>query len=64
MAAKSCLINTDTLGSRLNHLAHHMMIAAIATADEKLAASLSYRVAMRRQSLSLQNILSMMFLAL
>ncbi len=52
------------LGSRLNQFAHHMMIAAIATADEKLAASLSYRVAMRRQSLSLQNILSMMFLAL
>lgn len=35
-----------------------MMMAAMKTALAKMAASLSYRVAMRRQSLSLQNMRS------
>ena len=42
------------LGLRLNHV-HQMIIAAMATAEAKFAASLSYLVAMRRQSLRRQN---------
>ena len=41
------------LGSRLNQV-HQVMIAAMATAEWKFRASLSYRVATRRQSLSRQ----------
>ena len=48
------------LGSRLNQ-DHQMIVAARATAEAKLIASLSYRVAMRRQSFKRQNIRSMMF---
>jgi hypothetical protein len=40
-----------------------MTRAAIATADAKLMASLSYRVAMRRQSLILQKARSILFLS-
>src|SRR5213075_2946370 len=39
--------------------AHHVMAAAIRTPARKFLASLSYRVAMRRKSLSRQNIRSM-----
>ncbi len=46
------------LGSRLNQV-HQMIAAAMATAAAKLMASLSYRVAMRRQSFSLQRARSM-----
>jgi hypothetical protein len=46
-----------TLGSRLNH-SHQMTMAARNTAAAKLVASLSYRVAMRRQSFNRQNIRS------
>ena len=50
------------LGSRLNQV-HQMMTAAIATAEAKLMASLSYRVAIRRQSFSLQKARSIRFLS-
>ena len=45
------------LGSRLNQV-HQMITAAIATAAAKFVASLSYRVAMRRQCLRGQNMRS------
>ena len=50
------------LGSRLNQV-HQSRVAAMATAEAKLAASLSYRVAMRRQSFSRQKARSIRFLA-
>lgn len=46
------------LGSRLNQV-HQRITAAIATAEAKLMASLSYRVAIRRQSLRRQKARSM-----
>jgi len=46
------------LGSR-TQFAHQVMAAAIRTPARKFLASLSYRVAMRRKSLSRQNIRSM-----
>lgn len=53
----------SVLGSRLNHV-HPMMMAAIATAEAKLTASLSYRVWMRRQSFRRPMVRSMMLRAL
>lgn len=55
--AKGIAVSPIALGSRLNQ-AHQMTMEAMAIAAAKFAASLSYRVAMRRQSLSLQNIRS------
>jgi hypothetical protein len=46
-------LNYVELGSRLNQV-HHRITAAIATAEAKLMASLSYRVAILRQSLRRQ----------
>lgn len=47
-------------GTRLQtQLAHQVMRAAMLMAASKLRASLSYLVAIRRQSLSLQNMRSM-----
>ena len=53
----------NVLGFRLNQ-AHQMMMAAMKHAAAKFILSLSYRVAIRRQSFSLQNVRSMMFLRL
>jgi len=51
------------LGLRLNQV-HQMIIAAIATADAKFTASLSYLVAMRRQSLRRQKARSILLRSL